>query len=222
MYPEIRFKWQKKFDYIHVDEFQDVDKIQYDIIRFMVGENTLLCVVGDPDQTIYTWRGADVNLIMNYEKDFSPCTTIVLNENYRSTPSILKGANSVIQNNKNRIEKDLYTNLEDIQKIIHYSASEDELEPMWVADRLSKLKMEGNRYKDMAVHSYMNHPFEDGSTLRLIEDLHLEKSVSIESMSSNMEGVNMVGTKGVMNAHKREVISNRPIEDAFDFDGSIN
>lgn len=78
------------------------------------------------------------------------------------------------------------------------------------------------RYKDMAVHSYMNHPFEDGSTLRLIEDLHLEKSVSIESMSSNMEGVNMVGTKGVMNAHKREVISNRPIEDAFDFDGSIN
>lgn len=151
MYPEIRYKWQQKFDYIHVDEFQDVDKIQYDIIKFLVGEKTLLCVVGDPDQTIYTWRGADVNLIMNFEKDFDPCTTVILNENYRSTPSILNGANSVIKNNKTRIEKELYTHLPDVHKIVHYSASEDELEPIWIADRLSKLHMEGNSYRSMAV-----------------------------------------------------------------------
>ena len=100
----------------------------------------------DQDQTIYTWRGAD-----DFDKDFSPCTTIILNENYRSTPSILNGANSVIKNNKIRIEKDLYTNLPDVHKIVHYSASEDDLEPRWVADRLEKLHMEGNSYRSMAV-----------------------------------------------------------------------
>ena len=108
-FPEIQAKWVQRFQYIHVDEFQDIDKIQYDLIRLLANQVNSVYVVGDPDQTIYTWRGADVNIIMNFEKDFQPCETIVLNENYRSTPSILNGANALIHNNRNRVEKDLFT-----------------------------------------------------------------------------------------------------------------
>lgn len=79
---ELRRKWQRRFQYIHVDEFQDVDNLQYSIVKSLVGEHSFLCVVGDPDQTIYTWRGAQVDIIMNFEKDFPSAKTIVLNENY--------------------------------------------------------------------------------------------------------------------------------------------
>lgn len=109
-YPDILRKWMKRFNYIHVDEFQDIDKVQYELIGLLTGYENELYVVGDPDQTIYTWRGADVNIIMNFEKDFKPCHTIILNENYRSTSNILNGANSVIKNNTQRVEKDLFTN----------------------------------------------------------------------------------------------------------------
>ena len=96
-------KWQARFDSICVDEFQDVDHIQYEIVRQLAGKNNELYVVGDPDQTIYTWRGADVNIILDFEKRFKPTETIVLNENYRSTTPILRGANAVIKNNKYRL-----------------------------------------------------------------------------------------------------------------------
>lgn len=111
-FPEVLAKWQRKFDYIHVDEFQDVDNIQYNIVRDLVGKDNSLYVVGDPDQTIYTWRGADVGIIMNFEKDFKDAKTIVLTQNYRSTSPILKGANSMIVNNQNRVKKDLFTETE--------------------------------------------------------------------------------------------------------------
>ena len=225
MYPEIRAKWQKKFDYIHVDEFQDVDKVQYDIIKFMVGENTRLCVVGDPDQTIYTWRGADVNLIMNFEKDFVPCTTIVLNENYRSTPSILKGANSVIANNKNRIEKELFTNLPDEQKIVHYTAYEDDLEPRWVADRIFKLKMEGNSYRDMAVLYRSNYlsrnlekklldkriPYRIYGGIRFYERAEIKDSLSYLRMLIHNNSAVDLAFKRIINVPKRG-IGNKTVE----------
>ena len=86
-------KWSSRFHYILVDEFQDVDNQQYELIRLLAREHDNIYVVGDPDQTIYTWRGADVNIIINFDKDFKPTKTIVLNENYRSTNNILSGAN---------------------------------------------------------------------------------------------------------------------------------
>ena len=104
---EVRAKWQRRFTYIHVDEFQDVDNLQYAIIRLLVGDHSYLCVVGDPDQTIYTWRGEQVDIIMNFERDFPDSKTVILNQNYRSTQPILNGANALIRNNRNRIEKDL-------------------------------------------------------------------------------------------------------------------
>lgn len=150
-FDEVRQKWQKRFQYIHVDEFQDIDKLQYELIRLLTGTSNDLYVVGDPDQTIYTWRGADVNIIMNFKKDFPDAKTITLNENYRSTNAILNGANSVIRNNRNRLEKDLYTNRKSDEKITHYSSASNEYEAAWIASEIQRLHQAGKEYHDIAV-----------------------------------------------------------------------
>lgn len=150
-YSEVLSKWQNRFSYIHVDEFQDIDKIQYKLIQQLTGPFNHLYVVGDPDQTIYTWRGADVNIIMNFEKDFKGVKTIMLNENYRSTSCILNGANSVIHNNRNRLEKDLFTSRTSDEKITHYASANDEYQAAWVASKISELHRNGKLYKDVAI-----------------------------------------------------------------------
>lgn len=150
-YSEVLTKWQNRFSYIHVDEFQDIDKIQYKLIKQLTGPFNHLYVVGDPDQTIYSWRGADVNIIMNFEKDFKGVKTIMLNENYRSTNCILNGANSVIRNNKNRLDKELFTSRTSNEKITHYASANDEYEAAYVANKISELHREGKAYKDIAV-----------------------------------------------------------------------
>ncbi len=150
-YSEVLDKWQRRFSYIHVDEFQDIDRIQYTLIRQLTGVYNSLYVVGDPDQTIYTWRGADVNIIMNFAKDFPVQKTITLNENYRSTTAILNGANSVIRNNRHRLEKDLFTRREGSEKITHYASAGDEYEASWVASKIRELHAKGKKYKDIAV-----------------------------------------------------------------------
>ncbi len=146
-----REKWQRRFQYIHVDEFQDVDHIQYELLKLLKSETNSIYVVGDPDQTIYSWRGADVNIILNFEKEFSPCETIVLNENYRSTPSILKGANALIKNNQYRVDKELFTNQEDQQKIMHFQLESDEVESQWIANKLHELNRNNFSYKQCAI-----------------------------------------------------------------------
>ena len=150
-YSEVLTKWQNRFFYIHVDEFQDIDKIQYKLIKQLTGPFNHLYVVGDPDQTIYSWRGADVNIIMNFEKDFKGVKTIMLNENYRSTSCILNGANSVIRNNKNRLDKELFTSRTSNEKITHYASASDEYEAAYVANKISELHRNGKAYKDIAV-----------------------------------------------------------------------
>ncbi len=164
-YREVLNKWNGRFHYIHVDEFQDIDKVQYKLITLLAGNENSLYVVGDPDQTIYTWRGADVNIIMNYEKDFKPCRTIVLNENYRSTDCILNGANSVIKNNQHRVEKDLFTSRQSKEKITHYSSAGDEYEAAWIAAKIKELHQNGKSYKDMAIlyrSNYLSRSIEKG------------------------------------------------------------
>ena len=150
-YAEVLGKWQRRFTHIHVDEFQDIDSVQYTLIQQLAGVNNAVYVVGDPDQTIYTWRGADVNIIMNFEKNFSPLETIILNENYRSTPEILGGANSVIQYNKHRVEKDLFTSCASREKITHYTSASEEYEAQWIASKISELHRNGMSYRNIAV-----------------------------------------------------------------------
>lgn len=165
MFPEVRAKWARRFSHIHVDEFQDIDKVQYELISQLAGTENNVCVVGDPDQTIYTWRGADVNIIMNFEKDYKPCKTVVLNENYRSTENILNGANSVIRRNKNRIEKDLYTNRSNDDKISHYISAGEEYEASWIANKIAEGHKSGKKYRDFAIlyrSNYLSRAIEKG------------------------------------------------------------
>lgn len=144
-------KWSKKYHYIHVDEFQDIDKEQYRLIKQLSSFHDNVYVVGDPDQTIYTWRGADVNIIVNFDKDFKDTKTIVLNQNYRSTNNILSGANSVIRNNKARVDKELFSKNGDGSKIIHKSCQSELFEANYVVNQLVKLHSDGYNYRDMAV-----------------------------------------------------------------------
>lgn len=148
---KLRDKWQRRFQYIHVDEFQDVDALQYSIIQYLVSDTSYLCVVGDPDQTIYTWRGAQVDIIMNFQEDFPNSKNVVLNENYRSTKPILDAANALIKNNRKRIDKDLFTKSRNEDKIVHFTALDDYNEPVWVASKILTMHHNGVHYKDMAI-----------------------------------------------------------------------
>ena len=164
-FSEVLKKWQRRFGYILVDEFQDIDRIQYRLIRQLAGEDNSVYVVGDPDQTIYTWRGADVNIIMNFRTDFPDVRTIILNENYRSTDMILNGANSVIRHNRNRVEKELFTNRKSEEKITHYAAGSDEAEAQWIAAKIAAMHRAGKPYKDIAVlyrSNYLSRSLEKG------------------------------------------------------------
>lgn len=144
-------KWQGRYDSICVDEFQDVDHIQYEIITQLAGKDNELYVVGDPDQTIYTWRGADVNIILDFSKRFKPTETITLTQNYRSTMPILKGANALIKNNKYRIDKELFTEIKSQDNIYHMTLGSADEEATWVASKIVDLKTDGLEYKDIAV-----------------------------------------------------------------------
>ena len=150
-YKDVLEKWQNRFEYILVDEFQDIDSVQYKLIKYLTGDYNSLYVVGDPDQTIYTWRGADVNIIMDFVKDYKDAKTIILNENYRSTDAILNGANSLIQNNRNRVKKDLFTQKKSDEKIVHYAASGDEYQASWIAAKIKELHQKGQSYNDFAI-----------------------------------------------------------------------
>lgn len=158
-----REKWQNRLDYIHVDEFQDVDPIQYHIVRLLTGKNTILCVVGDPDQTIYTWRGASVDIILRFNQDFQPCETIVLNQNYRSTQPILDASNSVIAYNEKRIKKDLFTKIPGDEKIHLHACPHENDETIYVARQIAAQHKKGIDFKDMAIlyrSNYSSRVFE--------------------------------------------------------------
>ena len=152
-FPEVLAKWQNKFQVILVDEFQDIDQVQYAIIRALVGNNNALYAVGDPDQTIYTWRGADVSIIVSrLPKDYPGLETITLTLNYRSSASILEAANRVIANNRNRYPKDLVAINQDVHEITYYCASDEENEGMWIASTIKELVVRKKlKYEDTAI-----------------------------------------------------------------------
>ena len=118
--PDIRLKWQQRLEYIMIDEFQDIDELQYDLMKILSEYHKNLFIVGDPDQTIYTWRGASVKYILNFDRDFPGTRTVMMMDNYRSTPQIIDVANSLIANNVNRIEKNLKPLLPDGEKPVFY------------------------------------------------------------------------------------------------------
>ncbi len=151
-YQDVLEKWQHRFQYIHVDEFQDVGDIEYRLVKLM-SKHTITCVVGDPDQTIYSFRGANVNYILDFEKDYINTKTIILDRNYRSTNNILSISNSLIRKNTNRLEKELYTTQQNGSQVVHYTGLSDVEEAQYICDRINEIieKVDGVNYRDFLI-----------------------------------------------------------------------
>ena len=149
--PPVLESYQNKFRYIMVDEYQDTNVAQYQLIRLLAGESKNVCVVGDDDQSIYGWRGADIRNILNFEKDFGSTKVIKLEENYRSTSTILEAANKVIRHNTARKDKTLWTEAGDGEKIKLCHAADERDEAAWVCDNIKQLEKQGCELGDMAV-----------------------------------------------------------------------
>ena len=150
-YPEVLDFYQRKFQYIFVDEYQDTNKIQYELVRLLSDRHKNICVVGDPDQSIYSWRNADISNILDFEKDFENATTIVLEQNYRSTKKILHVANNVIKNNFDRKDKNLWTENVEGDPIVYKELNDSEDEALFVAGKINELVAKGYRLSDFAV-----------------------------------------------------------------------
>lgn len=150
--PETLAYYQRKFQYIHVDEYQDTNHAQYLLVNLLAKRFHNLCVVGDADQSIYGWRGADMQNILDFEKDYPDATVILLEQNYRSTKNILAAANQVIQNNVNRRKKDLWTDNQSGEKITYYRAYSERDETNFVMEQIQQLMRDQQyQYRDFAI-----------------------------------------------------------------------
>lgn len=169
--PEVLEKYQERFRYISVDEYQDTNHVQYEIANLLAAKYQNLMVVGDDDQSIYSWRGADISNILDFEKDFKAAKVVKLEQNYRSTGHILAAANAVVRNNSQRKDKRLYTALGDGEKIQSYQASDERDEGRWIASEIDKLRAAGTSYDDIAVFYRTN------AQSRILEDMFLRAGV---------------------------------------------
>lgn len=150
--PEVLEYYQRKFQYIHVDEYQDTNRAQYMLVKLLAARFRNLCVVGDSDQSIYRWRGADIANILSFEKDYPNAQVILLEQNYRSTKRILLAANEVIGRNMNRKPKNLWTENSEGSKIFYYRADSEQGEAQFVVGKIKELMKKGNRkLSDVAI-----------------------------------------------------------------------
>lgn len=169
--PEVLDKYQERFRYISVDEYQDTNHVQYEIANLLAAKYQNLMVVGDDDQSIYSWRGADITNILDFEKDFKNCKTVKLEQNYRSTGHILSAANAVVRHNSQRKDKRLFTAEGDGEKIQAFQASDERDEGRWIAGEIEKLHSKGTSYDDIAVFYRTN------AQSRILEDMFLRAGV---------------------------------------------
>ncbi len=170
-FPDIRLKWQKRLEYIMIDEFQDIDPLQYELMEHICGYHNNLFIVGDPDQTIYTWRGARIGFLLNFDQKFPDVQTIMMMQNYRSTPEILACANSLIRKNHNRIEKDLIPVLPAGTKPVYFHAKNIREEAEWIAAKIKSLHESGVPYRDITL-LYRAH-----YVTRMIEEVFAQKEL---------------------------------------------
>ncbi|MGT2711779.1 DNA helicase PcrA [Streptococcus oriscaviae] len=150
-HPDVLTYYQQRYQYIHVDEYQDTNHAQYQLVKLLASRFKNICVVGDADQSIYGWRGADMQNILDFEKDYPQAKVVLLEENYRSTKRVLQAANEVIENNRNRRPKKLWTQNQEGEKIVYYRANDERDETIFVASQISQLVAKGRSYKDFAV-----------------------------------------------------------------------
>ncbi len=156
-YPDILLKWQQRMQYVMVDEFQDVSPRQYEIARMLAGGHGNLFIVGDPDQTIYSWRGADVKLFLNFDRLYPGATTIVMDANYRSTPEIIRASNALIAHNTDRYPKALHAVGDSGDKPLVNHARTEKAEAKWMADTITGLVESGAALSDIAILYRAHH-----------------------------------------------------------------
>src|SRR5690625_846126 len=173
--PEVLEYYQRRFQYIHVDEYQDTNHAQYQLVKQLASRFQNLCVVGDSDQSIYRWRGADIANILSFEKDYPAAKVVFLEQNYRSTKSILAAANKVIERNPSRKPKNLWTENEDGQKLNYYQGSTERDEALFVVDKIQDL-IHSKKYSphDIAILYRTN------AQSRAIEDALMKSTISYQ------------------------------------------
>lgn len=165
----VRAHYQDTWHYVHIDEYQDTNRVQYSIAKLIAGERKNICVVGDVDQNIYSWRGADIKNILNFERDFAGSVMVMLEENYRSTQTILEVANHIIKKNKNRFEKNLFTKNGEGEKITVYPAFDENDEARFVAEKIHTLIGQGVDPREIAVlyrANFQSRALEEGMLSR--------------------------------------------------------
>ena len=167
----VKIKWQQRLEYIMIDEFQDIDELQYKLMSVLCGYHKNLFIVGDPDQTIYTWRGANVRYLLDFDKIFPSVKTIMMMQNYRSTPQIVSVVNDLIDKNKFRIKKNLMPTIADGRKVICHHADTSEREAMWIAEQIQALHGEGTPYREITV-LYRAHYI-----TRIVEEVFLREKI---------------------------------------------
>lgn len=148
---EVRKMYQEKWEFVHIDEYQDTNEVQYLMSKLLAENNMNICVVGDADQNIYSWRGANLKNILNFEKDYKDTKIVLLEENYRSTKNILEAANTVIKKNKYRPDKNLFTNNDTGEKIGLYEALDETEEADFVATKILEIADSNGAWSDVAV-----------------------------------------------------------------------
>ena len=169
--PDVLEKYQERFRYIMVDEYQDTNQLQYKLISLLAKKYGNICVVGDDDQCIYQWRGADIRNILNFEKEFPKAKVVKLEQNYRSTANILEAAHSVISNNKQRKRKKLWTDASQGEKIQYHRLESDYREAGYIAQEIGYMVQQGENYRDFAILYRTNaqsRNFEDSLAQRRI------------------------------------------------------
>lgn len=170
--PEVLEFYQRKFQYIHVDEYQDTNRAQYLLVKLLALRFKNLCVVGDSDQSIYRWRGADIANILSFEKDYPNAEMIILEQNYRSTKRILEAANEVIQNNSNRKPKNLWTDNDEGQKITYFRGNSEQDEAQFVARKIQEISRDQSRkWSDFAILYRTN------AQSRVIEEVLMKSNI---------------------------------------------
>ena len=187
---DIRLKWQRRLEYIMIDEFQDIDKLQYELMEVLCDYHKNLFIVGDPDQTVYTWRGANVKYLLDFDRQYPGTKTIMMMQNYRSTPQILAVANSLIDKNRTRIKKDLIPMLPEGPPVLCHHARNAEAEAEWIALQMQALHDGGADYRDMTV-LYRAH-----YVTRTLEEVFLKRKIPYTIYS----GVQFFGRQEIKDA----------------------
>ncbi|HMO77626.1 MAG TPA: UvrD-helicase domain-containing protein [Candidatus Paceibacterota bacterium] len=177
-HPEVSYILQKRYQYIHVDEYQDTNAVQFSLAKILALPTQNICVVGDIDQNIYSWRGADIKNVLQFEREFPGAKTILLEENYRSTKTIIAASNSVIEKNKNRIPKEVFTENQQGEKITLYTAMTGQDEAEYIALKAKELIEAGNAPNDIAVLYRTN--FQS----RVLEEAFLNYQVSYQLLGT--------------------------------------